>query len=188
MYFKYNNVSEVIELLTSYKIETEAKIEAWKQVEIKKKKNGEEYAKIGQATVNAKFGQYYPVEDAFHPYITVCFKCGYKYMTDNVQAFYYVDELSVAERVRDVVWKDGWSRATSPLNAEELRTKISEYIEKLEKHKISLEKQIDAAPTMFNKFREAIEKATKELTQSDLEIREKEIYPTSLFYAITSTN
>lgn len=187
MYFKYNNVSEVIELLTNYKIETEAKIEAWKQVEIKKKKNGEEYAKIGQAMVNAKFGQYYPVEDAFHPYVTVCIWYGCRHTTDSVQAFYYVDELPVVERVRDVVWKDGWSRATSPLNAEELRTKISEYIEKLEKHKINLEKQIEAAPTMFNKYREAIEKATKELERSDLEIREKEIYPTSLYYAITST-
>ena len=188
MYFKYNNVSEVIELLTGYKKETEAKIEAWKQVEIKKKKSGEEYAKISQAMVNAKFGQYYPVEDCFHPYITVCFKCGYKYITDSVEAFYYVDELPVEKRVREVVWKNSCMRAVSPMSAEELRTKISEYIERLEKHKISLEKQIEAAPTMFNKFREAIKRANDELTQSDLELRKQDIYPTSLYYAITSTN
>ena len=187
MYFKHNTIDEVIKLLESYRDEAQAKIEAWKTVEIKKKKNGEEYSKIGQATVNASFGKYTPVEDVFHPYLTImCKSCG-RWIEDNVQAFYYVDELPVEERNRDVIYKESWSRATSPMTAEELRKTISEYIEKLEAHKNSLERQIANASVMFEKYRNAIANAEKELEEADKKLREKDWQTTSLYYAITST-
>lgn len=187
MYFKHRTVDEVIKELEEYRDSVKAKIDVWKTVEIKKKKNGEEFAKLSQAVVNAHFGKYTPVEDFTHPYLTVICRSG-RWFEDSVQAFYYVDELSVEDRNREVTYnKNSWSRETSPMNAAELRKAITDYIDKLEKHKISLEKQIANAPVLFENYRKAIEKAEKELEAADKEIREKDIYPTSLYYCITAT-
>lgn len=83
------SLNEVINTLENYKAEAVAKAEAWRAVEIAKKKDGTEYQKIGQAVTGAKFGHYYPVEDAQHPYLTISTrtKTG-KYTTDSAPAFF----------------------------------------------------------------------------------------------------
>jgi hypothetical protein len=187
MYWKHDTLKEIVSILEDYKDETIVKIKEWKSVEIKKKKNGEEYARIGQALVNASFGRYTPVEDGFHPYLTVTFKCGYKWMSDNMQAFFYVDELPEDQRERSVVYKDGWSRPTSPMTAEELRQAITNYIKGLEEHLTELEKQIAMAECMFTEYRKAIEEAEKHIEALDKTIRKKDIYPTSLYHLIKAT-
>lgn len=184
MYYKYQTLEEVIKHLEEYKTETRAKIDAWKSVEIKKKKNGEEFARLSQALVNAKTGQYYPVEDATHPYLTVTFKHGYKWISDQLEAFYYMDTLTEEQRKdRYVIPHESWSRATSPMTADELRRHILWYIERLEEHEKSLEKQIECAPEMFKAYRSAIEKAEKDLETAVKQFGNHH----SLYYAIIST-
>ena len=188
MYYKYRTIEEVIKHLNDYKTETRATIEAWKSVEIRKKKDGEEYAKISQAIVNAKFGQYYPVEDFTHPYITVHFKHDHAYKSDNLEAYYYMDTLTEEQRKnREVILHESWSRATSRMTADELRIAIQRRINQLEKHEKSLERQIENAPVMFKQYRDAIAKIEKEFEEADKQLRDiGEIYPTSLYYAIKS--
>lgn len=184
MYFKHQTLHEITTILEEYKHETIAKIETWKQVKIKKTKLGEEFKNLGQALEWAKLGSYYPVEDTHHPYLTI--RHNYKYGTDHLQAFYYVDELPEDKRDRKVIYKDGWSRPTSPMTAEELRQAIADHIKGLEEHLKDLDKQLAMAECMFTEYRKAIEEAEKHIEALDKTIRSKDIYPTSLYHLIKS--
>lgn len=188
MYFKYNTLDEVIKNLEDYRLDTIAKIEAWKQVIIKKKKNGEEFARLSQSLENAKTQYYYPTEDAFHPYLTVIYTDRCHTKTDHLAIFYYVDDLSPEDCAnRYLCPTPSYLRQTSPYTVDEIRGAIQTYIASLEVHKEYLEKQIEVAPILFEKYRKAIKQAEKELEDADKELRKADIYPTSLFYAITST-
>lgn len=193
MYFKYKTVEEVINHLQDYLNETNKKIEAWEKVEVRKKKNGEDFARISQSFINAEFGKYTPVEDAFHPYLTVSFTHNHRYWTDEIEAFYYVDELPKDKQDRETIYKSSWSRATSPLTVEELCEKIASHIETLKQNAESLKLQIENAPIMFNTYRQAIADAEKALETADKELRKLkphlgDLYPTSLYYAIVGLN
>lgn len=189
MYWKYKNVDEIIKLLNGYKSEAEAKLELWKVVEVRKKKDGSEFAKLSAAVDGARFGRYTPVEDAHHPYLTVCGRtaCG-RWIEESVQMYYYVDELPAEKRNRDIIYGGGYLRETSPFNAEEVREAITKHIAYLEDYITRLEAEIENAPAMFTAFRTAVENAEKALGEADKPLRKGEKYPTFLYYAIMQVN
>lgn len=187
MYWKYKNVDEIIKLLNGYKTEAETKLELWKAVEVRKKKDGSEFAKLSSAIVGARFGRYTPVEDAHHPYLTVCGRNSRGlWIEDSVHMYYYVDEMPVAARNRDVIYGGGFLRKTSPFNADEVREAITKHIAYLEDYITRLDAEIENAPAMFTAFRTAVENAEKELEATDKPLRKGDLYPTSLYYAIVS--
>lgn len=156
-------LSEVINTLENYKAEAIAKAEAWRAVDIAKKKDGTEYQKIGQAVTGAKFGQYYPVEDAQHPYLTISTrtKTG-KYITDSAPAFFYLDELPKDDE-RRAAYVPQLFRQTTPQTAEELRENIKERAEMWEEHAADYVEQIAKAKKAYNHYIKAIEAANKQL-------------------------
>lgn len=188
MYWKYKTIEEVIKHLNGYKADYEAKIELWKAVEVRKKKDGSEFVKLSTAVVGARFGQS-RIEDYMHPELTVCGRSSRGlWVSESVDAYFYVDELPVEKQNRETIYKTSWSRPTSPYNAEELREAIQKHIKKLEEHIEELNAEIEAAPQLFTAYREAIKKAETELEEADKKIRKNAMYPTSLFYAIQSAN
>lgn len=181
-YFKYKSVDEITNKLNEYINEATAKREAWAAVAVLKRKNGEEYERIGQAVKGARFGGYYPVEDKEHPYLTVTAQKSGRYYTDSLQAFFYVDELP-ADDPRRQNYVRSFLRQTTPATPDELRRMIAERVEALTKTIKEYNDQIAAAPKAFEHFREAIEEADRKLKSEAL--ADKSIYFSSLYYLIT---
>jgi|GEM_PF-3963765 len=186
MFYKYKNIDEIIAKLNGYLDETTAKREAWAAVAVLKRKDGKEYERIGQAVKGAAFGKYHIVEDAAHPYLTICAKTAAgRYITDSIPAYYYVDELPADDprRADDV---KSFLRRTTPQTPDELRQSITaavaRYSEQIEEYK----KQIAAAPVAYKNYREAIQKAENSLYNDSA--CKSAIHKTSLYYLISETN
>lgn len=159
MFFKYNSIDEVIAKLNKYLDEATAKREAWAAVSVLKRKDGEEYERIGQAVKGAAFGKYYLVEDSAHPYLTICTKTAAgRYVSDSIPAYFYVDELPDDDpRRKD--YTPQFVRQTTSQTAEELRKSIAKTIALYSKSIDEYKQQIAAAPIAYKHYREALQQA-----------------------------
>ena len=183
MYFQYNNFEEIKKDLQDLINDYSAMVEAWQSVAIEKKKNGEEFAQIGRALKNAKLGQYYPFEDAGHPYITIAYKSGY-YKTDSLPIFFYEDGLPKDNIIREALSVGYYIRQTYKMTADDIRNAINNRIGEYKKYIISLKTQLKCGEKMFNTFRNSIQNAIDKLKEEDLKIRDDKPFPTSLYHKI----
>lgn len=188
MYFKYDNFDEIKTELEKMIIDYQSRVDVWETVTIEKKKNGEEMAQLGRALRNASMGEYYPIEDAAHPYITInYYSNGYK--SDRIEAYFYEDKTPNDGKQRDPLPVAIWQEKTYKMTADDIRAAIRKTIDKYNRYIISLKNQIEQGREIFEEYRKAIDEAEKRLTERDKQLREAgEIYPTSLYYRIKETN
>lgn len=186
MFFKYNSIDEVIAKLNEYLDEATAKREAWAAVSVLKRKDGEEYERIGQAVKGAAFGKYSYVEDSAHPYLTICTKTAAgRYVSDSIPAYFYVDELPDDDpRRKD--YKRQLVRQTTPQTADELRRSIAEAAARYSKNIEAYTRQIAAAPVAYKNYREAIQKAEAVLYKDSA--CDSELYKSSLYFLISEAH
>ena len=179
MYFKYNTIEDVQRELKRRQEENAAFRDAWDAVKVNRKKDGAEFARIGQAVDGAKIGAYRYVEDAEHPYLTItAHVVSGGYISDHLPAFYYLDELPETDP-RRAAYVCQFHRQTTPKTPEELRAAIRARVEMYTEKMNSYNEQIEKAPAVFKKYRDAITKATAELETAS---GKNGIFPTSLFY------
>ena len=175
------DLEQIKRTLNNYLEEHEAEVEAWQQVKIEKKKNGEEFARLSQALKNGYIGKYYPVEDGLHPYITIYTKTkSGKYVNDSMPIFYYLDELpNTDERKKDL--RPQFVRQTTPMTNDEIMNAIKNHINKHNKSIEGLKRDLDNAEKAYNNYMQALQQAEQQLkadTQYDLDKH------SSLYYEI----
>ena len=182
MYFKYNTLDEVITELEKRRKEAEAKRNAWAMVRINKKKNGDEFARIGQAVDGAKVGGYYPVEDSTHPYLSICTRAnGCGYVSDEMPIYWYLDEMP-KDDPRRAEYVPQFIRQTTPKTPDEIRAALTERVAMYTERVKSYDEQIKNAPEVFRAYRDAIAKANKELETAS---GKTGIYNTFLYYLVS---
>lgn len=188
MYFTHNTAEEVKAKLTSYLNTTLATIEAWRNVTIERKKDGSEFAKLGQAIKGAKLSTAYPAHDAAHPALYVYFMSDGAHKEDYINAYFYCDEMPDKGASRETVYGGGILRKTSPMTAQELRQAILTYIAILEERAGTYKKQIAICEEAFTTYRNAIAEADKKLKElCNTAKRPNQIGETSLYYKISET-
>lgn len=167
MVFTYNTISDVTNELKNRRSDAIAKRDAWQKVTVDKKKNGDEFARIGQAVNGARIGQYLPVEDDLHPYLTVCARNSQNgdYIRDEMRIFWYLDELP-KEDERRAAYIPQCVRQTTPKTPDEIRAAIKQRVEMYNEKITSYDEQIKKAPAAFKAYRDAITKATAKLIKT----------------------
>lgn len=143
--------------LQNYKADAEARLEAWKNVKIVTKKNGEHFQSFNKNFEGADIGKYYSVEDSLHPYLTISYHVGNKYNTEtsNIEIFYYLDDLPDTDE-RKKVYTPQFMRQTTVMTFEEIENRIKIEIENTEKQIVKYEDQIKRAENAYNNFAKAI--------------------------------
>ena len=181
MYFK-NNLEQVIANLEYWKIFYQNARDAWRKVEITKTKSGEEFKNLSRALVNA-----YSIQEYGFERIAVKFRGTRVYESDTIDIYGYVDELPKDDARRTLGERNGYIRTHYILTPDEIRAKIERTIEIYGERVKSYETQIKKARKAFEKFRNAIDKAEKELSDYvDSEIDRPG--HCSLYYRITETH
>ena len=164
--------------LESYIKDYEKRLELWKAVSFKTKKDGTPFKKLSMAIDGAKFNCYYPVEDELHPYLTVDTYNNGVYTIDHLQAFWYLDELpEVDERRKD--YQHTFIRQTTPQTLDELKLSIERHIQKLERYITITKEEVELIDKLYDKYLEVATNLKNELN--------KELYQTeytTLYYAI----
>lgn len=128
MYFK--GIEEVKQRLLNDKATEEARLAAWEAVSIAKKKDGSEFSQVSRAVSGAKYDTKSCPADSDHPYLFVCFSVGYKYESEWLWAYNYLDELPDSDP-RKADYKRQFVRQTCPKTAEELREAVQTRIAQL---------------------------------------------------------
>lgn len=186
MYFTFRTWEDVKNELMQRQSDYLAKLKAWENVTIEKKKNGEEFAQIGRALKNAKIGAYYPVEDAGHPYITIFYKSdGYK--SDSIPIYFNDDELPNDGVHRDKLCGGYYTKDTFAMTHDDIRKKIQNIINVYANYADALSRQLQNGEKIFNDYRGKIKKADDELAAADMVFRNGGIFPSSLFYLTKET-
>lgn len=133
----------------------QAEIEAWQKVEVKTKKNGEEYQNIKRAITGAKVNAR-SYDDETHPKMYVFFKSGHKYEEDWIDLYFYLDNLPENDPRRKNYTRQLF-RQTCMKTTEEIKESINERIKIRTEQIESLKKQIAAAETAYTQITEMAE-------------------------------
>ena len=143
--------------LQNYKADAEARLEAWKNVKIVTKKNGEHFQSFNKNFEGADIGKYYSVEDSLHPYLTISYHVedNYKSETSSIEIFYYLDELPDTDE-RKKAYAQQFMRQTTVMTFEEIENRINIEIKNTEKQITEYEDQIKRAENAYNNFVKAI--------------------------------
>jgi len=151
MFFK--NKEEVMNKLRNDLTMEKARLSAWENVSVLRKKDGSEFAQMGKAISGAKLDK--QRIDAEHPYISLHYCAEHKYQSDLIQAFWYLDELPESDPRRSAYRKQ-FVRQTCPMTADEVREAIAKRVSAVREY---VEQDISVAEEAYNAFREAMHNA-----------------------------
>lgn len=180
MYFK-NNFDDVIKNLEYWKDFYKNARDAWRKVEITKTKSGKEFENLSRALVNA-----YKIQEYGFDRIKIFFYGARARESDIIDIYGYVDELPKDDPRRELGERNGYWRTHYILTPDEIRAKIEQTIELYGEKVKNYETQIKKARKAFDKFRNAIDKAEKELANFVDSDSDKPGH-CSLYYRITET-
>lgn len=152
-----------------------AAAKAWDAVTIEKTKSGKEFLQLARALKNAKVSDFY--DKSSHPRINISFKTGYKYNTDDLQAYIFMDELPKNDPRREERTTINCLRRTVKKTPDELREDIKKKIESYKALAEKEQKQIDKAADIIDTF----EKAFKDFK---INLEKESGKNSSLYYAI----
>ena len=162
MYFK-KSMEDVLNGLKVDKLELELCKQAWENVSVLRKKDGSEYAQLGRAIKGASLDSgYSTAADNLHPYLTVYYRNGAKYLNDSIAIFWYLDELPEADPRRSA-YRRQFVRQTTPMTAEEVRQLISKRIADKENSIREYDHDISVCEKAYAAFREKMHEAEEEL-------------------------
>lgn len=160
---------------------------AWSSVVIAKKKNGGEFEQIGRAVQGARVVKSkYAQDGEIELYISTRYetnggKCS-KYESDTLKAWVFLDELPEADERRQGRALVEWCvRAIAPRTADEIRAAIAARVEEYTRQIEDYRADLRDLPRVFPKYRDAVEKATRELEEKTTRGK----YHKSLYYLIT---
>lgn len=177
-----NNLESIIEKLKLYRAEHFAKCEAWEGVTLKKKSDGGEYARIGDAlTGGARLMYPFYESSKLHPEIKIYISAGGRAVEDDIKIFGFLDENPAAAESHEIR-RESCYRATYILNADEIREAIQK---RAAWHAAMIEsyaQQIKAAKKAYNQYKNAIKRAEEALKANSGCLGER--YHNSLYYAI----
>lgn len=179
MYYRHT-LSEITAELEYRRDYAEKALQALKAVTINKTKSGKEFDNLSRALTGAKKIQEYGF-DRIAVYFSTNRKM-YEYYT--IDIYGYLDELPDTDPRKAGVCK-GIFRTKYTLTAAEIRTKIEKEISMLAERVADYDRQIKKATAAAKKYRAAIEKAEKDLSES-LD-NPGMIGHTSAYYLITET-
>ena len=156
MYFKSKD--EVMNKLRNDLTMEKARLSAWENVSVLRKKDGSEFAQIGKAISGAKLDKQSIPADAEHPYIFLHYCAEHKYQSDWIPAFWYLDELPESDPRRSAYRKQ-FVRQTCPMTADEVREAIAKRVSAVREYVEQFEQDISVAEETYNAFREAMHNA-----------------------------
>ena len=162
-----------------------ARMNAWKNVTLNKKKDGTDFVHIGKSFTNAKVGDYYPVEDWFNPYLTVRFE----YINENGRKDYgedhmeiYTDEYAEYREKRSSSYS---SYAHYILTPNEIMEKIEQRIKMFENYAEQHRKELNNAEALYNAYIPKIKKLMDDMKTKANELKSEDtIYNTSIYYML----
>lgn len=149
------NKEEIIRELEERRNWYIAAAKMWETVSIEKTKSGKEFSQLARALKNAKVSDFY--DKATHPKITIYFKTGHKYNTDDLQAYNYMDELPKSDPRREEKTTINCLRRTVHKTPDELREDIKKKIENYKTLAEKEQKQIDKAADIIDTFEKAFQ-------------------------------
>lgn len=184
MYFK-NDLEAIKKQLAKRAMFDKAAAAAWSKVEIKRKKNGEDFQNLKAALVGANLYRSYSFDEypQMHIYITAGFN-----EDTSIETYGFCDELPKDDPRHDTP-ASKWVRATYQLTAAELEKRIAERVEYYTTRAAELERELEQAETLYNEYREAVKLAEDRLSETLKHYRKVDgkMHTSSLFWLITET-
>jgi hypothetical protein len=187
MRFTFNTKEQIKTKLEEQLAETTNKLEAWKKVEVKRKKDGSEFAQLGRAISGGRIeedsGYIYA-----HPKLYVSYSENGVYGNDYICLYGFVDELPLDDERREG-YTPGFERPTYVFSMQAVRDKITQYIKQYAEQVEKLKKQLEISDRAFDLFRTKVKEAYDELIEFDNEVKSSDNkFHSSLFYLLTETN
>lgn len=155
MYHDYK-LEDIIQELKDEKADAIARLEAWRKVEIARKKDGSEFQCITRALKNAKITAQYGIHNELVVYYHTA-KGGYQH--DKIRAYIYGEDLPEGDPRKRMYSGIYWCDMT----AEELRKAVADHIEYLSDYINQLDFDMSDAPSAYRLWIDAILEAENAL-------------------------
>ena len=181
---KFYNLEDIKKHLEQLKAEHRAKVEAWQNVTIEKKKNGEEFAQLGKALKNARFSYPFYESDKMHPQIEIYTRANNKSIQDTIEIYGTLKDAPEKEQDHETR-RNGWQYPIYIFTFDEIREAIAS---RIEWHKNKIEdfaEQEKRAKKAYTQYQKAIANAEKQLKENcGISGNGAPLYNNSLYYAI----
>ena len=177
---KYYNLDEIKTTMRKDIERTNAIIKAWENVSFPTKKDGSPFANMSKNISGAK---YVPLSYAMQggeyelEVFTNCRSCGY--VKDNINVYelvcYLKDENKIAKK-ENYLPKVQYLNQVYKFDLDDIKQAVSERIDYLKAYVNDLENQLSKVDEIFYNFRNAYDKAMKQLESDTSEFSHKDAY------------
>lgn len=155
MYHDYK-LEDILQELKDEKADAIARMEAWRKVEIARKKDGSEFQCITRALKSAKITAQYGIHNELVVYYHTA-KGGYQH--DEIRAYIYGEDLPEGDPRKQMYSGIYWCDMT----AEELRKAVADHIEYLSDYINQLDFDMIDATSAYTEWLDAVSKAEEKL-------------------------
>ena len=177
------NLEDIRKELESRIAEYKAEIEAWRNVEILKKKDGSDFALKSKSFKNAKW-YIESYSDEFHPKLKCYGRVGYRYVDFEIDAYIYTDNLPESDARKNLGKSAGsFMRPTYVFSVDEVAEAIKARIAVCEKRVANVSAQLAESEVIYNEFFGSVNAALAKMRETCKKFKEDN-YACSLEYLL----